>query len=76
MITDTGVPGCGIRYEKNHNGQWCAFPLINITEKCDGLKQHECTQLAEALRVAASKVAELNAQEDTEMLFEQRNRTI
>ena len=70
MITDTGVPGCGIRYQKNHNGQWCVFPLINITENCDGLKELHCVQLAEALRVAAVKIRELNTQEETKMLFE------
>ena len=70
FITDTGVRGCGIRFEKNHVGRWAAFPLLNITEQSDGLSPDECVRLADALYGASRKVEEMNRQEGTEMLFE------
>ena len=70
LIQDTHVPGCAIRFEKNHHGIWCAVPLINITEQCDGLKANECVLLADALRTAAEKIKVMNAEEETKMLFE------
>jgi hypothetical protein len=70
FIQDTDVNGCGIRFEKNHNGQWTAFPMLQLNEKCDGLSSTECMRLADALRTASHKVNEMNAQENTEMLFE------
>jgi hypothetical protein len=73
VITDTGVPGCAIQYEKNHMGMWCAFPLITINEQCDGLKSNECILFADALRNAAEKIRILNSNEETKMLFEGGN---
>ena len=75
FIQDTGVNGCGIRFEKNHRGQWSAFPMLQLNEKCDGLSSDECMRLASALQSASAKVNEMNQNEKTEMLFEQRNRT-
>ena len=70
FIQDTGVNGCGIRIEKNHHGQWTAFPMLQLNEKCDGLSSDECMRLAFALQTASAKVKEMNDQENTEMLFE------
>lgn len=70
FIQDTGVNGCGIRFEKNHRGLWSAFPILQLNEKCDGLSSDECMRLASALQMASAKVNEMNAQENTEMLFE------
>jgi len=75
FVQDTGVNGCGIRFEKNHRGQRSAFPMLQLNEKCDGLTSDECMRLASALQSASAKVNEMNQNEKTEMLFEQRNRT-
>jgi len=75
FIQDTGVNGCGIRFEKNHNGAWSAFPVMQLNEKCDGLSSSECRRLGDALREASYKVDEMNRNEKTEMLFERNENT-
>lgn len=66
----TGVAGVVIQYCRNHEGKWTAFPRMPLNEMADGLKGDECMLLADALRRAASRIANLNSSDKSDMLFE------
>jgi hypothetical protein len=66
----TGVAGVVIQYCRNHEGKWTAFPRMPLNEMADGLKGDECMLLADALRRAASRIADLNSSDKSDMLFE------
>ena len=66
----TGVAGVVIQYCRNHEGKWTAFPRMPLNEMADGLRADECTLLADALRRAAGRIADLNSSDKSDMLFE------
>ncbi|MGA0866108.1 MAG: hypothetical protein ACO3QV_02165 [Candidatus Nanopelagicaceae bacterium] len=70
MYERTGVAGCAIEYEKNHEGRWCLFLRVNMSEMSDGLRADESILLAEALKRGATRLAEMNMNEKSKMLFE------
>ncbi|MGA0867097.1 MAG: hypothetical protein ACO3QV_07255 [Candidatus Nanopelagicaceae bacterium] len=55
---------------KNHLKKWCVYPAFQIREVCDGLSEGECAAIGNALLHASARVAELNASEGTQFLFE------
>lgn len=66
----TGVAGVVIQYSRNHEGKWTAFPRMSLNEMSDGLRGDECMLLADSLRRAADKIANLNSSDKSDMLFE------